>query len=211
VYAVGKISAHIAGDAGGSRGESDQADGAGLLCSDGAGFFQAGERGRGIKKQCFDVGELCEYLTKDVADSFDERRIKVEADAARDNPASPEAAATDAGGEVNDAGSQAPERRCGQSKTDICGDAAERGEMHRYAFQFCGNAAHSLLTQCRRNSRERFDGGAKCHRMSNNRVAGYRLNEYELLRWPLSRQKLFEASMLVTELDFKMKNLLAVA
>ena len=47
--------------------------------------------------------------------------------------------------------------------------------------------------------------------MSNNRVAGYRLNEYELLRWPLSRQKLFEASMLVTELDFKMKNLLAVA
>jgi hypothetical protein len=101
VYAVGKISAHIAGDAGGSRGESDQAGGEGLPCGDGADFFQACERGRGIKKQRFDVAELCEHLTKDVAGFFDERWIKVEADAAWNNPASSEAAATDGCSEVN--------------------------------------------------------------------------------------------------------------
>ena len=40
---LGKIRAHIAGNAGCSRGESDQVDGAGLLSGDNADFFQTAE------------------------------------------------------------------------------------------------------------------------------------------------------------------------
>src|SRR5271154_613513 len=132
---------------------------------------------------------------KDLTGFFDERQVKVEANAARDNPAPPESAATDAGGKVNDGGSQASERRRGQSKTDICGEAAECSEMHRYAFQFSGNAADGLLPQRGRNARQCFDGGAKRDGMSNSGVARYRFNEYELLRRLLLRQQLFDTSM----------------
>ena len=58
-----------------------------------------------------------------------------------------------------------------QVETNLFG-AAEGGEMHCHAFQFCGYAAHGLIPQRRRNACQRFDGRTKGHRMSNNGVTG---------------------------------------
>jgi len=53
--------------------------------------------------------------------------------------------------------------------------------MHRNPLQFGCDAAHGLLPQRRHNPGQRFEGGAERCGVSNHRVTGNRLNEYELL------------------------------
>ena len=135
---------HRGSQAAGASGRADQAEFHGGPAGYSAGLLKTGHDGGRFPEEFDGVFAIGLAAAEPGEQFIDQRPIDIEADAARTDHATSEAAAAEQGGHVEEIAADSAAIAGGGKKSDIAGQGTQVADVIGQAFQFQGDAAKGL-------------------------------------------------------------------